>query len=283
MKLNPLVWNVKAPVYDASNPTVGAKLAWDIPEGVIDGKTQGLVIPSGYVLKKGTLLKKNSTGAFVPVEGGYEKNTLALSGDVTGTATKKVVLTIAGLTITTTSNVLAVNKLFALLRDVKAGMTGTAILAAYTAAGLTGFDSVTGTLTGYNIVTDEANKTLLFVARSYLTDVSNLSFTCVDTAASPVNLASSFTLTNLPLYANEWTSAILAVDVDTTSADKQVACYIEGTFYDNFIKLVAFPDEETVNSVPVTRLAVGALDYYDLVRLLVGTAFDVRQSGTAMV
>lgn len=251
------------------------------PIGVRCGSTLSLPIASGQVLKAGTLLTKSGP-SLIKLPSCAESTSFVFDADITGTSAKKVVWTVAGLTITSATNILYLSDLFLLLSGAEAGTTGAALLAAYTAAGGTGFTSVAGTLTGYHVLTDATNKKFLFVSSSFQTNVSDLTFTLVDTASSPVDLSSHVTAATVA-FSSSIVHGILAVDIDTTSGAASGAVYEDGEFYSNFITLAQEPAVDSVGSAKASLYASGIYTFQQLAFVLAGTEFDVIEAGTATV
>jgi len=254
------------------------------PQGLKGGVNASLPVEVGHVLKAGTLLTR-SGGVLVPHNGFTEKQELVFDADITGTATKKVVFTIAGLTITTTSNILYLEELFLLFKDAKPGDTGAALLTAYNAASSSDiFDSVSGTLGDWYVLRDLANKTLLFVSSSYQTNVSNLTFTLVDTAASPVDLSSHVTSTNIPL-STATIDGILVHPTNTVSAQKSVSVWMEAEMYSNILSLHVEPESETetIGGAYPDLLSTGIFNFAQLQTVLLQTEFQVWQALSPLV
>lgn len=254
------------------------------PQGLKGGINASLPVEVGHVLKAGTLLTR-SGGVLVPHTGFTEKQELVFDADITGTATKKVVFTIAGLTITTTSNILYLDELFLLFKDAKPGDTGAALLTAYNAASSSDiFDSVSGTLGAWYVLRNLTNKTLLFVSSSYQTNVSNLTFTLVDTAASPVDLSSHVTSTNIPL-STATIDGILVHPTNTVSAQKNVSVWMEAEMYSNILSLHVEPESETetIGGAYPDLLSTGIFNFAQLQTVLLQTEFQVWQALSPLV
>lgn len=250
-------------------------------QGVLCGHTQSMLLASGQVLKKGTLLAK-SGGALVKIPSLVETTSLTLDGDITGTTTKHVVLTVAGLTITTTSNILYASDLCSLLNGAEAGTTGASLLGAFNDAGGASFSSVSGTLTGYHVLVDATNNKLLFVSTTFQAGVSDLTFTCVDTASSPVDLSSHITAATTA-FSSPNVVGVLAVDANGTDGSTNYAVFTEGRFYNNFFQLAQEPAIDTITGTEGTLFATGIYTHAQLVFALAGTEIEVVDAGTATV
>ena len=272
-----LLRNIPLDVISASDTEIRTNT--NLRKGLKCGKNASLPVAQGHVLKAGTLLTR-SNGILTPHTGFAEQQKLVFDADITGTTAKKVVFTIAGLTITTTGNILYLSTLFALLKDAKPGDTGAALLAA---SGVTGLDSVSGTLGAWYVMLDTANRTILFVSSSYQTNVSNLTFTLVDTAASPVDLSSHVTSTNIPLSAST-IEGILVNPVNTTSAEKNVPVYTEADFYENILSLWVEPDSETelIGGAKPDFVASGIFTFAQLTVNFMQTEFSAYQTSTPL-
>lgn len=268
-------------------PSVAAEAGFDAAirmndvQGVLCGRTQSMPLAAGQVLKKGTLLSK-SGASLVKIPSLAETTSLTLDADITGTTAKLVVLTVAGLTITSTSNILYVSDLCLLLDGAEAGTTGAALLATFTAAGGTGISAVSGTLTGYHVLVDEANRKLLFVSTSFQAGVTDLTFTCEDTASTPVDLSSHITEATVA-FSSPTIVAVLAIDADTTSGADSYAVFTEGRFYNNYLQLAQEPAVDTVNGVRGTLFASGIYTHEQLAFALAGTEIEVVDAGTATI
>lgn len=272
-------WNAKLSAAVAAG--FDAALRFNDPIGVICGHTVSLPIASGQVLKAGTLLTKSGP-SLVKLPSCAESTSFVFDADITGTSAKKVVWTVAGLTITSATNILYLADLFLLLSGAEAGTTGAALLATYTAAGGSGFTSVAGTLTGYHVLGDLTNKKLLFVSSSFQTNVSDLTSTLVDTASSPVDLSSHVTTATVA-FSSSIVHGVLAMDIDTTSGAASAAVFEDGKFYDNYFTLAQEPEVDVVGSAKASLYASGIYTIQQLNLVLTGTEFDVIEAGTATV
>lgn len=272
-----LLRNVPKAAISASTTEIRSNI--NIRRGLKCGKNASLPVAQGHVLKAGTLLTK-SAGILTPHTGFSEQQKLVFDADIIGTAAKKVVFTIAGLTITTTSNILLLSTLFTLLKDAKPGDTGAALLAA---SGVTGLDSVAGTLGAWYTMLDTVNRTILFVSSAYQTNVGNLTFTLVDTAGSPVDLSSHVTSTNIPLSSAD-IHGILVNPVNTVSAQKSVPVYTEADFYENILALWVEPDSETdlIDGAVPDLLASGLFSFAHVTVNFLQTEFNAYQAFDSM-
>jgi len=254
------------------------------PQGLKDGVNASLPVEVGHVLKAGTLLTRVG-GVLSPHTGFTEKQKLVFDADITGTTAEQVVFTIAGLTITTTDNILYLADLFLLFKDAKPGDTGAALLAAYNAASADNiFATVSGTLGAWYVLRDLANKTLLFVSSSYQTNVTNLTFTLVDTAGSPVDLASHVTSTNIPLSTAN-IDGILVHPTNTVSAQKNVSVWLKAEMYSNILALHTEPESETdtIGGAYPDLLSMGIFNFAQLQTVLLQTKFQVWQALSPLV
>lgn len=268
-----LKWNRRPSLVSVNTAGDEATLNSSNPKGIKTGKEVSLTVASGFVLKKGTLLTASSSGnTLTPHTGFSETCKWVLDGDIVPTATKNTVLAVAGVTLTFTGTMTVAN-LMAVLKDAKPGDTGASLAAKGTSV------SGSGTLAGWYPILDTANKTILWVNSTSFTNATDLTFTLVDTAASPVDLSSHVTATTTA-FSTAPIVGILARDVNTVSAAVKCPVFKELKAFADVLALSVEPDEETVliDAAKPTILCAGLFSFEQLQLRLLNTEFKIKQA-----
>ena len=272
-----LTWNQPLTPVDSAD-TSAIVFNMNQSEGYFKAEEKSLTVANGYVLKAGTPLVESTGGVLLPHTGYSEQQKWVLDGDIVPTATKDTVLTVAGITLTFTGT-MTVAKLMKVLKGAKPGQTGATIVANSGQTGVAG----SGTLAGWYPIVDTSRNTVLWVASTFNTNVTNLSFTLVDTAASPVNLASHVTATTVSISSAK-VVGILVNPVNTVSAAKRVPVFTCMKGYANMINMATEPDSETatIDGALPEAYALGIFTQEQLNLCLMNTEFELVNSFSAL-